>query len=145
MKKSWSSFSFFCNTYNIDSIKKYQKILNLNIILLTTNIWWICFFIFLGYVELYLERIFYNLTVVALHDCYTYNAMTQLALQRYGLILCESRLPYQSLHQSLDILVVTRHLQSFVASYNYNLNGQVRSGIFKFFILCLNIVENWLL
>ncbi|VDM37100.1 unnamed protein product [Toxocara canis] len=76
------------------------------------------------YVERYLERTFYNLTAVALHDCHTYTEMRLLADHKYGLILCESRLPFQTLDQGLDVLVVTRNIHSFVSTYNYNLNGQ---------------------
>lgn len=76
------------------------------------------------YVERYLERTFYNLTAVALHDCHTYTEMRLLGDHKYGLILCESRLPFQTLDQGLDVLVVTRNIDSFVSTYNYNLNGQ---------------------
>lgn len=76
------------------------------------------------YAELHLERAFYNLTAVALHDCHTYIEMRLLACSKYDLCLCESRLPFQTLDQGLDVLLVTRNLHSFVSSYNYNLNAQ---------------------
>ncbi|VDM95715.1 unnamed protein product [Thelazia callipaeda] len=76
------------------------------------------------YVERYLERIFYNLTSVALHDSHTYMEMSLLAKQKYGLILCESHLPFQKLNQGPDVLYVARNIDSFVESYNYNLNEQ---------------------
>lgn len=90
-----------------------------------------------GYVERYLERTFYNLTAVALHDCHTYTEMRLLGDHKYGLILCESRLPFQTLDQGLDVLVVTRNIDSFVSTYNYNLNGQVWSFFFSYPILSL--------
>ncbi|VDK43458.1 unnamed protein product [Anisakis simplex] len=76
------------------------------------------------YVERYLERTFYNLNAVALHDCNTYTEMRLLAENKYGLILCDSRLPFQTLEQGLDVLLITRNIHSFVTTYNYNLNAQ---------------------
>lgn len=52
--------------------------------------------------------------------------MSLLAKHKYGLILCESRLPFQKLDQGPDVLFVARDIDSFVESYNYNLNEQVR-------------------
>ncbi|KAL3994037.1 WASH complex subunit 7 family protein [Acanthocheilonema viteae] len=76
------------------------------------------------YVEKYLESTFYDLTAVALHDSNTYMAMSLLAEQKYNLILCQSRLPFQKLDQGPDVLFVARNIDSFVESYNYNLNEQ---------------------
>ncbi|VDD91054.1 unnamed protein product [Enterobius vermicularis] len=76
------------------------------------------------YTELHLERAFYNLTAVALHDCHTYVEMRLLAFEKYGLHLCESHLPFQTLDQGSDMLLITRNLHLFVSNYNYNLNGQ---------------------
>uniref|UniRef100_A0A1I8EI83 WASH complex subunit 7 n=1 Tax=Wuchereria bancrofti TaxID=6293 RepID=A0A1I8EI83_WUCBA len=76
------------------------------------------------YVEKYLESTFYNLTAVALHDSNTYMAMSLLAKQKYNLILCQSRLPFQKLDQGPDVLFVARNIDSFVESYDYNLNEQ---------------------
>lgn len=87
---------------------------------------------FVGYTELHLERAFYNLTAVALHDCHTYVEMRLLAFEKYGLHLCESHLPFQTLDQGSDMLLITRNLHLFVSNYNYNLNGQVLSR----FTLC---------
>ncbi|VDK85426.1 unnamed protein product, partial [Onchocerca ochengi] len=76
------------------------------------------------YVEKYLECTFYNLTAVALHDSHTYMTMSLLAKQKYDLILCQSRLPFQKLNQGPDVLFVARNIESFVESYDYNLNEQ---------------------
>uniref|UniRef100_A0A914VWE5 WASH complex subunit 7 n=1 Tax=Plectus sambesii TaxID=2011161 RepID=A0A914VWE5_9BILA len=76
------------------------------------------------YVEHYLEKTFYNLTTVALHDWKTYAEMRQLARQKYGLALAETHLPSQTLEQGLDVLVIMRNIHIFVAGYNYNLNTQ---------------------
>ncbi|EJD75121.1 WASH complex subunit 7 [Loa loa] len=76
------------------------------------------------YVEKYLESTFYNLTAVALHDSNTYMTMGLLAKQKYNLILCQSRLPFQKLDQGPDVLFVARNIDSFVENYDYNLNEQ---------------------
>ncbi|VDK61722.1 unnamed protein product [Gongylonema pulchrum] len=50
--------------------------------------------------------------------------MSVLAKHKYGLILCENRLPFQKLDQGPDVLFIARNIDSFVESYNYNLNEQ---------------------
>lgn len=72
----------------------------------------------------YLERTFYNLTTVALHDWKTYGEMKNLANEKYGLTLAENHLPMGSLDQGLDILQIMRNIHIFVARYNYNINQQ---------------------
>ena len=52
-----------------------------------------------AYVEHYLNKTFYNLTTVALHDWKTYGEMRNMAEQKYGLKLVESHLPSQTLEQ----------------------------------------------
>lgn len=47
----------------------------------------------------YLDKTFYNLTTVALHDWATYSEMRNLATQRYGLAMTEAHLPSQTLEQ----------------------------------------------
>lgn len=47
----------------------------------------------------YLDKTFYNLTTVALHDWATYSEMRNLATQRYGLTMTEAHLPSQTLEQ----------------------------------------------
>lgn len=54
---------------------------------------------FLAYVTHYLDKTFYNLTTVALHDWATYSEMRNLATQRYGLVMTEAHLPSQTLEQ----------------------------------------------
>lgn len=51
------------------------------------------------YVEHYLNKTFYNLTTVALHDWRTYSEMRTLANQKYGLTMAEAHLPSQTLEQ----------------------------------------------
>ena len=54
-----------------------------------------------AYVEHYLNKTFYNLTTVALHDWKTYGEMKNMAQQKYCLSLLESHLPSQTLEQVL--------------------------------------------
>lgn len=72
----------------------------------------------------YLEKTFYNLTTVALHDWKTYGEMRNLANDKYALNLADNHLPMGSLNQGLDILQIMRNIKIFVARYNYNLNQQ---------------------
>ncbi|PAA52998.1 hypothetical protein BOX15_Mlig016923g2, partial [Macrostomum lignano] len=76
-------------------------------------------------VEAYLDRTFYNLTTVALHDWRTYAEMKSLAQQQYRLYLIEPHLPSQQLEQGLDVLEIMRNINVFVAKYLYNLNNQI--------------------
>lgn len=57
---------------------------------------------FAAYVTHYLDKTFYNLTTVALHDWATYSEMRNLATQRYGLVMTEAHLPSQTLEQVLQ-------------------------------------------
>jgi len=57
------------------------------------------FYVFTAYVTHYLDKTFYNLTTVALHDWATYSEMRNLATQRYGLTMTEAHLPSQTLEQ----------------------------------------------
>lgn len=78
-----------------------------------------------AHVEHYLDKIFYNLTTVALHDWKTYDEMRSLARQKYGLVTVEAHLPSQTLEQSLDVLEIMRNIHVFVSRYLYNLNNQI--------------------
>ncbi|XP_019624304.1 PREDICTED: WASH complex subunit SWIP-like [Branchiostoma belcheri] len=78
-----------------------------------------------AYVTHYLERTFYNLTTVALHDWKTYGEMRNLAEQKYGLDMMEAHLPTQTLEQGLDVLEIMRNIHIFVSKYLYNLNNQI--------------------
>lgn len=108
-----------------------------------------------AFVTHYLDKTFYNLTTVALHDWATYSEMRNLATQRYGLTMTEAHLPSQTLEQvcvaapcitsqlftvcitfftlssgcfvqGLDVLEIMRNIHVFVSRYLYNLNNQVR-------------------
>ncbi|XP_039617760.1 WASH complex subunit 4 [Polypterus senegalus] len=78
-----------------------------------------------AYVTHYLDKTFYNLTTVALHDWATYSEMRNLAIQRYGLMMTEAHLPSQTLEQGLDVLEIMRNIHVFVSRYLYNLNNQI--------------------
>uniref|UniRef100_A0A4W3HQH7 WASH complex subunit 4 n=1 Tax=Callorhinchus milii TaxID=7868 RepID=A0A4W3HQH7_CALMI len=78
-----------------------------------------------AYVTHYLDKTFYNLTTVALHDWATYSEMRNLATQRYSLMMTEAHLPSQTLEQGLDVLEIMRNIHVFVSRYLYNLNNQV--------------------
>jgi WASH complex subunit 7 len=78
-----------------------------------------------AYVEHYLNKTFYNLTTVALHDWKTYSEMRALAQQKYALTMAEAHLPSQTLEQGLDVLEIMRNIHVFVSKYLYNLNNQI--------------------
>ncbi|KAJ8601416.1 hypothetical protein CTAYLR_005928 [Chrysophaeum taylorii] len=72
----------------------------------------------------YLEKTFYDLTVVALHDWATYAEMRALALQSYDLELRDNHLPMGSLDVGLDVLRIMQNIDVFVSKFSYNLNQQ---------------------
>ncbi|XP_068215030.1 WASH complex subunit 4 [Palaemon carinicauda] len=76
------------------------------------------------YVEQYLERTFYTLTVVAPHDWRTYEEMRNLAASKYNLFTVPSHLPSHTLDQGVDVLEIMRNIHIFVQHYLYNLNQQ---------------------
>lgn len=78
-----------------------------------------------AFVERYLEKTFYNLTTVALHDWKTYGEMRNLAFQKYGLLTADDHLPSQTLEQGLDVLEIMRNIHIFVGKYLYNLYNQI--------------------
>ena len=78
-------------------------------------------------VEAYLERTFYNLTTVSLHNWKTYGEMRQTAGFRLGLTTVEDHLPSQTVEQGLDVLEMMRNIQVFTSGYNYNMNSQVNT------------------
>ena len=80
-------------------------------------------------VEAYMEKTFYNLTTVSLHNWKTYGEMRQTAGFRLGLTTVEDHLPSQTVEQGLDVLEMMRNIQVFTSGYNYNMNSQVRSGL----------------
>ena len=72
----------------------------------------------------YLEKVFYDLTVVALHDWATYAEMRVLAKQSYGLDIRDNHLPMGSLDVGLDVLRIMQNIDVFVSRFSYNLNQQ---------------------
>ena len=72
----------------------------------------------------YLEKVFYDLTAVALHDWATYAEMRALAKQSYGLEIRENHLPMGSLDVGLDVLRIMQNIDVFVSRFSYNLNQQ---------------------
>jgi len=76
-------------------------------------------------VENYLEKQFYNMTVLALHDWKTYGEMRKIAKSNLHLELCDSELPLGSLESGVDVLQIMRNISVFVSLYNYNINQQV--------------------
>ncbi|KAG8233309.1 hypothetical protein J437_LFUL013779 [Ladona fulva] len=77
-----------------------------------------------GFVEHYLNQMFYNLTTVALHDWKTYGKMRSLAKHKFDLVTVDDYLPSQTLDQGLDVLEIMRNIHIFVSKYLYNLNNQ---------------------
>lgn len=65
-------------------------------------------------VEAYLDRTFYNLTTVALHDWRSYGEMRALARVQLGLSLVKDSLPCQTLEQGLDVLEVSQSISSLL-------------------------------
>ncbi|XP_035232006.1 WASH complex subunit 4-like, partial [Stegodyphus dumicola] len=98
----------FSHLLNISSFRLFDQFINVK-----------------SYVEHYLEKVFYNLTTVALHDWKTYGEMRSLAKHNYGLITVEAYLPSQTLEQGLDVLEIMRNIHLFVSNYLYNLNNQI--------------------
>lgn len=72
-----------------------------------------------------MDRTFYNLTAVALHDWKAYSEMRNLAQQRYNLVLSDPYLPSSTLEQGLDVLEIMRNIHIFVTRYLYNMNNQI--------------------
>ena len=72
----------------------------------------------------YLNRNFYNLTTIALHDWRTYSDMRQLAKEKFDITLMDNFLPMGSLDQGLDILQIMRNIHIFVSRFTYNMNMQ---------------------
>jgi hypothetical protein len=54
---------------------------------------------FAAYVESYLEKTFYNLTTVALHNWRTYGEMRALGMHKFGANTVDDYLPAQTLEQ----------------------------------------------
>lgn len=78
-----------------------------------------------SYLEHYLDKTFYNLTTVALHDWKSYGEMRNLGKIKYNLNFVQNHLPYQTLEHGLDVLEIMRNIHIFVSKYQYNLNNQI--------------------
>lgn len=74
---------------------------------------------FEAYVEHYLNKTFYNLTTVALHDWKTYGEMKNMAQQKYCLSLLESHLPSQTLEQVLVYIRLNINLKKKCCCFSY--------------------------
>lgn len=77
------------------------------------------------HVKKYLDKVYYDLTTIALHDWKAYSEMRNLAFQKYSLDLTDPYLPSSTLEQGLDVLEIMRNIQVFVTRYFYNLNNQI--------------------
>lgn len=75
-------------------------------------------------VEQRLDRKFYKLTALALHDAHFYEQLRALAKEKYDLELQDGYLPGHSLDHGLDVVEVMRKIHLFVAQYSYDLNAQ---------------------
>lgn len=81
----------------------------------------------------YLDKTFYNLTTVALHDWATYSEMRNLATQRYGLPMTEAHLPSQTLEQVILLLLVSvfdKDVKVKPGQLNAFLPGHIRVWMF---------------
>ncbi|KAG8339990.1 hypothetical protein TRVL_09184 [Trypanosoma vivax] len=72
--------------------------------------------------EQHLDEKFYNLNALMVNDWKTYDETHNLALERYGLRICDGYLPGSIVDQGLDVLVITENIQVFMANYTYNMN-----------------------
>lgn len=76
-------------------------------------------------VENYLDKTFYDLTTIALHNYKTYNDMRNIAKYKFQLNVIENNLPSKTLDNGIDILFLIRNINSFINNYNYNINNQI--------------------
>lgn len=76
-------------------------------------------------IENYLDKTFYDLTTIALHNYKTYNEMRNIAKYKFQLNVIENNLPSKTLDNGIDILFLIRNINSFINNYNYNINNQV--------------------
>ncbi|KAI6194393.1 hypothetical protein M3Y96_01119900 [Aphelenchoides besseyi] len=77
------------------------------------------------HVEDRMQKTFYELTAVALHDSEIYKQMGVLAERRFGLKIIESNLPQMFINQGVNLLEIVTNFDSFVSSYNYDFNEQM--------------------
>ena len=73
----------------------------------------------------YFSRVFYNETTVAPQVWETYAEMANLAKRIYGIHIMDCHIPGAMMQQEIDVLEIMRHINKFVAVYNYDLNSQI--------------------
>lgn len=103
-----------------DGLKDFSKFLNIEPIVIYSK-----YIDIRSHVKNYLDRTFYDLTTLALHNWKAYSEMRNLADQKYSLSLTEPYLPSSTLEQGLDVLEIMRNIHVFVTRYLYNLNNQI--------------------
>ena len=101
---------------NLKTYLSYLKLNSINILGLIINI--------NNEIIHYLNKNFYNLTTIALHDWRMYAEMRSLAMERYNILLLNNFLPMGSLDQGLDVLQIMRNIHIFVSRFTYNMNIQ---------------------
>ena len=75
-------------------------------------------------IEKFLNKLFYEMAALNLHDHCTYEKMRAICKINYDLDLTPAFLPSQSLSQGIDLLYIVRNLGSFVSQFNYNIQSQ---------------------
>ena len=95
MDDIFTSFSRFLKLFLVDT--NYSPLLSNSNIKSVLSLF--IYMYSVAYVTHYLDKTFYNLTTVALHDWKTYAEMRNLAAQKYGLAMTEAHLPTQTLEQ----------------------------------------------
>jgi WASH complex subunit 7 len=71
------------------------------------------------------SSLFYKETAVAPQVWETYAEMANLAHRLYGIEVLDCHIPGAMMQQEIDVLEIMRHINMFVACYNYDLNSQV--------------------
>ncbi|KAF3854570.1 hypothetical protein F7725_022625 [Dissostichus mawsoni] len=89
------------------------------------------FILIKAYVTHYLDKTFYNLTTVALHDWATYSEMRNLATQRYGLTMTEAYLPSQTLEQHLNTINI-RHIANSIRTHGTGIMNTTVNFTYQF-------------
>ncbi|CAI5442078.1 unnamed protein product [Caenorhabditis angaria] len=77
------------------------------------------------FVTRYLEKAFYNLTVVAPHDAQTYAKMAKFASLKYDLEIISGGLPNGGIDESTDMIELVKNLSSVVVNYNYSMTQEL--------------------
>jgi WASH complex subunit 7 len=69
----------------------------------------------------YLNKNFYNLTALAVHDSVVYNEMKNVAKEKLDILLIDNYLPSGVLNHSVDTLEIMRNINVFIGKYNYDM------------------------